>query len=88
MLEHIAGLYNRRRIDRDVSFVNVPNDAFFVDQESGAVSEALLLVEDTVILNRGALEIAEYWKRNPKLLCKLSVGRNTVDTHSENLSIG
>jgi hypothetical protein len=59
MLEHVAGLYNGGRIDRDVSFVNVPNDAFFVDQEGGAISKALLLVKDAIRLDDCAFEIAE-----------------------------
>jgi hypothetical protein len=59
MLEHVAGFYNRGRIDRDVSFVNVPNDAFFVDQEGGAISKTLLFVKDAIRLDDGAFEIAE-----------------------------
>ena len=87
-LEHVTRLDNGGRIDCDVSFVDVPNDAFFIDQEGGTISEALLLVEHTVILNYSAFEIAEYRKCDPNLLCKLAVGRNTVDTHAENLGVG
>ena len=59
MLEDVACLNNGGRIDRHVSFVNVPDDAFFIDQEGGAISKALLFVKDTIILNYSALEIAE-----------------------------
>ena len=59
MCKHVAGFYNGSRIDRDISFVDVPNDAFFIDQEGGAISKALFFVEDAVILNDGAFEIAE-----------------------------
>ena len=88
MLEHVAGLYNGGRIDRDVSFVNVPNDSFFVDQEGGAISKALLLVKDAIRLDDSAFEIAEYRESNSNLFCEFAVGGNTVNTHSENLRVG
>jgi len=59
MLEDVARLHNRSRIDRDVSFVDLLDDAFFIDQERGAISKALLLVEDTICLDYCAFEIAE-----------------------------
>ena len=88
MSEHVTCLRSAAGIDRDVSFVNVPNDAFFIDHEGGPIAEALLLVEDTIIFDDGAFEIAENRKRNPNLFCKFAVGGNTVYTHAENLSIG
>ena len=79
-MEHVARFDNRRRIDRDVSFVNVSNDSFFIDQEGGAISEALLLVKDSIIFDDGTLEIAEEWKGDSDLLCKFAVGGNAVNT--------
>ena len=87
VLEHVAGVNDSGRIDRHVSFVDMPDDAFFVDQEGGAISKALLLVEDSIIFNDGAFEIAEDWERNSELFCEFAVGGNAVDTHSENLSL-
>jgi hypothetical protein len=58
VLEHVARLDNGRRIDRDVSFIDMSNDAFFIDQERGAISKALLFVEDAVVFDDGAFEIA------------------------------
>ncbi len=87
-LEHVASFYNSAWIDRDVTFVDVSNNSFFIDQESGAISKALLLVEDTIVFHDSAFEIAEYRKGDSNLLCKLSVGGNTVNTHSENLRFG
>ena len=58
MLEDVTCLHHRGRIDRHVSFVNVPDDAFFIDQEGGAISKALLLVIDAIVFNDGAFEIA------------------------------
>ena len=59
MFEHVARLDNGGRIDGGVSFVDVTNDAFFIDQESGAIAKALLFVEDTIIFDYSAFEIAE-----------------------------
>ena len=87
MLEHVTGLDDSGRIDRHVSFVNVPDDAFFIDQEGGAISEALLFVEDAIVFNDGAFEIAEDGERNSNLFCEFAVGGNAVDTHSEDLSL-
>ena len=85
--EHVARFHNCGRIDCDVSFVNVLNDAFFIDHEGGTIPKALLLVEDTIILDYSAFEIAEDRKRNSNLLCKFAVGGNAVYTHAENLSV-
>jgi hypothetical protein len=87
VLEHVAGVNNSGRIDRHVPFIDVPDDAFFIDQEGGAISKALLLVEDAIILNDGAFEIAENGERNAELFCEFAVGGNAVDTHSEDLSL-
>ena len=58
-LEHVACFHNGSRIDGDVSFVDVANDSFFIDQEGSAISKALLLVKDAIRLDDGAFEIAE-----------------------------
>ena len=88
MCEYITRVDNARGIDRDVSFVDVPNNAFFIDHEGCAISKALLLVEDAIVLHHSAFEIAEYRKGNAELLGKFAVGGNAVDTHAENLSVG
>jgi len=88
MREHVARFDSGRRIDCDVSFVNVLNDSFFIDHEGGAIAKALLLVKDTIVLDYSAFEITEERERNSKLLGKFAVGGNTVDTHAENLSVG
>ena len=87
-LENVTRLHNGRRIDGDVSFVNVLNNTFFIDQESGAVSKPLFLIKNAIVFDHSAFEIAEDWKGNRELLCKFSVGGNTVNTHSENLGVG
>ena len=58
-MQHVAGIDNRSRIDRDVSFIDVLNEALFIDHEGRTISKALLLVEDAVILHDSAFEIAE-----------------------------
>ena len=87
MRERITRVDHGRRIDRDVSFVNLPNDAFFIDQEGGAISKALFLVEDAIVFNDSTFEIAENRKCNSELFCEFAVGGNAVDTHSEGLSL-
>ena len=86
MLEYVARIDHRGWIDGDVSFVDVADDAFFIDQEGGAIAKALLLVEDSVVFDDGAFEIAEDRERDSELFGKFAIGGNTVNTHSENLS--
>jgi len=86
-LEHVAGVHDAGRIDCDASFVNVPDDAFFVDQEGGAISEALLLVEDAVVFHDGAFEVAEDRKCYLDLFCEFAVGGDAVNTEAEYLSV-
>ena len=88
MLQHVTGINDRGWIDGDVAFVDVLNDAFLIDHEGGAIAEALLLVEDTIILDYSAFEIAEDRKRNSNLLCKFAVGGNAVYAETKNLGIG
>ena len=88
MCERVARLRGARRIDGGVSFINVTNDAFFIDYECGPISEALFLVEDTIVLDRGAFEIAEDREGNSELFGEFAIGGNTVYTHAENLSVG
>ena len=59
VLEDVARLHNSSWIYGDVSFVDVTDDAFFIDQERGPISKALLLVKDTRRLDYRAFEIAE-----------------------------
>jgi len=59
VLQHVTGINNGGRIDRDVAFVDVLNDAVLVDHEGGPIAEALFFVEDTIIFDDGAFEIAE-----------------------------
>ena len=58
-IEHVTRFYRGSWIDGDVSFVNVPNDALFIDHEGGAIAKTLLLVEHAVVFDDGAFEIAE-----------------------------
>jgi len=87
MLKDVTGLDDSSRIDRHVSFVNVPDNAFFIDQEGGAISKTVFLVEDAVVFNHSAFEIAEYRECNSELFGEFAVGGNAVDTHSEDLSL-
>src|SRR6476620_2801821 len=88
MLEHVTRVDNSRRIDRDVSFVDVLNDSFFIDHEGGAISKALFFVEDAIVSNDSAFEIAEYREGNSNLFCEFAVGGNAVNAHAEDLGVG
>ena len=88
MLENVTRLDNSSRIDGNVSFVDVANDAFFIDQKRSAISKALLFIKNTIIPNYSAFEIAQQRKRDFELFREFAVGGNTVYTHSENLSVG
>src|SRR5689334_14522091 len=88
MLKHVARVDDGCRVDGDVSFVDVTNDAFFVDQESGAISKALLLVKNAIVFHDGAFEIAQEREGDSELLCEFAVGGNTVYTQTKNLSVG
>jgi hypothetical protein len=88
MCEHVTRFDSRGWIDCDVSFVDVLDDAVFINHEGGAIAEALLLVKDTIVLDYSPFEITEKGKCNPKLLGKFAVGGNTVYTEAENLSVG
>ena len=85
-MKDVTRLHDGGWIDGDVSFVDVLDDAFFIDQEGGAISKALLFVEYAIVFDHGAFEIAEDGKGNLNLLGKFTVGGNTVYTQSENLS--
>jgi len=88
MCERVARVSGARRIYGGVSFLNVPNDAFLIDHEGGPIAEALFLVEDTIILDHSAFEIAEDREGNSELFCEFAIGGNTVYAHAENLSVG
>ena len=87
VLEHVTRFHHGRRIDGHVSFFDMSNDAFFIDQERRAISKALLLVEDAIVFDDGAFEIAQQRERNCELFGKFTVGGNAVNTQSKNLSL-
>lgn len=59
MHQDVAGIDHGRWIDGHVAFVDVLDDAFFVDHEGGAITEALLFIENAIVFDDGAFEIAE-----------------------------
>ena len=67
------------RVNGGGILVDVPDDAFLVHHERGAVGEAALFVEDAVCLGNGSLEIAEERVSDLKLLGVFLVGKSAVD---------
>lgn len=88
MREDVARFSGAGWINCHITFVDVLNDPLFVDDEGRAIAEALLFIEDPVILHDGALEIAEYWESYANLLGEFTVRGNAVNTESENLGVG
>ena len=76
------------RVDGGLVLVDVPDDAFLVHDERGAVGESARFVEDSVFLGNGPLEIAEERVGDLKLLGILFVGKSAVNADAENLSVG
>ena len=88
MRQYVACFGSGRRINRYISFINVLNDAVFVDNECGSIAEALLFIKNSVVFHHSPFEITQQWKRYADVLRETPVGRNTVDADAENLSIG
>ena len=57
--EHVTCLLHAAWIDSYITFVDVANDAFLIDDKGRAISKTLLFVEDSIIFHHGAFEIAE-----------------------------
>ena len=85
MRQHVACFGGGGWIDRDAAFVYVLDDALLVDDECGSIAEALFFVKDSVISDDCSFEITEQWKRYADVLRETPVGRNAVNTDSENL---
>jgi hypothetical protein len=60
--EDAARLNCARRINRGVTLFDIADDAFLVHDERGARAEAAFFVEDAVVADGGAFEIAEEWE--------------------------
>jgi hypothetical protein len=86
--QYIARFGGAGWIDGHGSFVDMANDALFIDYESSSISVALFLVEDSVVLNHSPFEVAQYGKGNAQLFCKFPVGWNAVHTQTKNLRFG
>jgi hypothetical protein len=66
----------------------VLNDSFLVHDERGARAVAAFLVEDAVVADGLAFEIAEERERDLDVFGEARVGGRTVYTDAQNLSFG
>jgi hypothetical protein len=57
----------------------VADDALLVEHEGGARAEAAFLVEDAVVADGRAFEIAEEWKGDLDVFGETGVGRRAVN---------
>jgi hypothetical protein len=87
MRQYVAGVSGGSWIDRHVSFIDVLNDPVLIDDEGGAIAEALFFIKNSVVFNHGSLKVAQQWKGYPDVLCKTAVGRNAIDADAEDLCI-
>ena len=88
MRQYVACFGGSSRINRYISFIDVLNDAVFVDDKCGSIAETLFFIKNSVVFNDSTLEITQQWECDTDVLRETSVGRNAVDADAENLSIG
>lgn len=58
MRQDIARFRRARWVDSGISLFDVPNNSLFIDYKRSAVTKTLLFVEDPIVLNDRAFEIA------------------------------
>lgn len=82
-----------RRVDGRCVEIDVLNHAVFVNHERGASRKFHFIcsqgerLHDSVLLQNGAVHIAQQRKGDTDLLCKCCVGWRAVDTDAENYRI-
>ena len=87
MRQDVARISRSRGIDSYVAFVYVLDYSVLVDHERRAVAIATLFIEDAIILDDSAFEIAQQRESYAILFGKLTVGRNAVYAETENLCV-
>ena len=73
------------RVNRRFTLLDVPDDALFIDRKRSACAVTAFLVEDAVISNHLAFEIAQQRKRHLNVFGETFVGCVAVRTDSQNL---
>ena len=58
MRQDVAGLGGAVRIQGHPAFVDVLDNSVLIDHEGRAIAEALLFVEDSIVLHYSSFEIA------------------------------
>ena len=87
MCQNVACIVCGRRVDRHFPFIDVLNNSLGIDHKRGPIAEALIFIENPVILYHRSFEIAEEREREVQLLCKLTEGRSVIATDSEDLGV-
>ena len=88
MHKQVARVRGTCRIDRDVTFIDVPDNPFLVYHEGSTIAEPLLLIENPIVLNNCPFKVTKEWKGNADLFSELAVGRDAVYTNTKNLRVG
>lgn len=73
------------RINRRLTLLDVPDHALFIDRKCSARAVTAFLVEDAVISDHLAFEIAQQRKRHLNILGETFIGCVAVRTDSQNL---
>src|SRR5207249_1558368 len=85
--KHAARFISTAGVNRRVALFDVANDALLVNDESGAVSEALRFIENAVVFDHRALEITEYRESDAEFFRPVSVGGTAVYADAEDLCV-
>lgn len=86
-LKRTARLVSARRVNGRSTLFDVPDNAVFVDDESGAAADEPLLVEDAVSLDHLPLDVAEQWECHPYVFFEAVVGGVAVNTDADDLRV-
>src|SRR5437773_7753464 len=87
MRQDVASILSAGRIDGFVAFLDVLDDAVFVDYERSAIAVAALFIEDAVVFYHRVFYVAQDRKSNAVLFRELRIGKGAVDAEAENLGI-
>ena len=88
MCQDVACIVCGRRVDRHFPFIDVLNNSLGIDHKRGPIAEALIFIENPVILYHRSFEIAEERERDADVLREPFISGNAIHADAENLSIG
>src|SRR2546426_240232 len=85
LLQPAAGLLGAGGVESGLTFLDVLDFPFLVDDERGAIGEPALGVVDAVVSRNLAHEVAQQREGDPEFLGPMLVRGPAIDADSENL---